>query len=305
MNEQNNKASNVPTEVRHEPSNVPSTSFGTVDLLTEDGLNQAKLFLAQYITSEKGGIKSIADGIAILARAQDLKLPFTTCVEHIHVINHKTGVDVHIIKSLLLRAGVSWERVKDYTPQYNYTDGTTIYLETQLPDYCVKCRNAKEAEDKTDGETVGVYPVAYYKDLKGNIYNEFEISDKCVKALNIAHANKIAAEGNFPIIRIPAQPVDFVTEFKFNRKRLVYGQVQEMTCYSRFSYSEAVVAEFFVKDTYKKYARIMIDHRAFTLGARDIADDLIMGVMESSELGIINDDPSLIVPDYTEVVDED
>ena len=304
MSEQDNKASNVPTEVRHETSNVPSTGFGTVDLLTEEGINQAKLFLAQYIASEKGGIKSIADGIAILARAQDLKLPFTTCVEHIHVINHKTGVDVHIIKSLLLRAGVSWERVKDYTPQYNYTDGTTIYLETQLPDYCVKCRNAKEAEDKTNGETVGVYPVAYYQDLKGNIYNEFQISDKCVKALNTAHANKIAAEGKFPIIRIPAQPVDYVTKFKFVRKRLVYGQVQEMTCYSHFSYSEAVKADFFTKDTYLKYARIMIDHRAFTLGARDIADDLIMGVMESSELGIINDDPSLIVPDYTEVIDD-
>lgn len=305
MNEQNNKTSNKSTELRHNASSTVGTGFGELNLFSQDGLDKAKLFLAQYITSEKGGIKSIADGIAILARAQDLNLPFTTCVEHIHVINHKTGVDVHIIKSLLLRAGVSWERVKDYTPQYNYTDGTTIYLETQLPDYCVKCRNAKEAESKTDGDTIGVYPVAYYQDLKGNIYNEFQISDKCVKAINTAHAQKIAAEGKFPIIRIPAQPVDYVTEFKFVRKRLVYGQVQEMTCYSHFSYSEAVKADFFTKDTYIKYARIMIDHRAFTLGARDIADDLIMGVMESSELGIINDDPSLIVPDYTEVVDED
>ena len=304
MNEQSNKPSNVPTKLRHDTSSELSTGFDTVNLLTEEGINKAKLFLAQYITSEKGGIKSIADGIAILARAQDLKLPFTTCVEHIHVINHKTGVDVHIIKSLLLRAGVSWERVKDYTPQYNYTDGTTIYLETQLPDYCVKCRNAKEAEDKTNGDTVGVYPVAYYQDLKGNIYNEFQVNDKCVKAINLIHAQKIAAEGKFPIIRIPAQPVDYITEFKFNRKRLVYGQVQDMTVYSHFSYSEAVKADFFVKDTYQKYARIMIDHRAFTLGARDIADDLIMGVMESSELGIINDDPSLIVPDYTEVVED-
>lgn len=305
MDGQTDKTSKGSTELATKQSNALSTGFDKIDLLSEDGLNRAKLFLAQYITSEKGGIKSIADGIAILARAQDLNLPFTTCVEHIHVINHKTGVDVHIIKSLLLRAGVSWERVKDYTPQYNYTDGTTIYLETQLPDYCVKCRNAKEAEDKTNDDTVGVYPVNYYQDLKGNIYNEFQVSDKCVKAINTAHAQKIAAEGKFPIIRIPAQPIDYVTEFQFTRLKLVYGQLQKMTVTSRFSYSEAVKADFFTKDTYQKYARIMIDHRAFTLGARDIADDLIMGVMESSELGIINDDPSLIVPDYTEVINED
>lgn len=303
MDEQSNKTSKSSTELRHTTSSTPSTGFDKLDLLSESGIDKAKLFLTQFISSEKGGIKSIADGIAIMARAQDLNLPFTTCVEHIHVINHKTGVDVHIIKSLLLRAGVSWERVKDYTPQYNYTDGTTIYLETQLPDYCVKCRNAKDAEAKTNDDVVGVYPLAYYQDLKGNIYNEFQISDKCVKAINTAHAQKIAAEGKFPIIRIPAQPVDYVTEFKFTRKKLVYGQVQEMTVSSRFSYSEAVKADFFTKDTYQKYARIMIDHRAFTLGARDIANDLIMGVMETTELGIINDDPTLIVPEY-EVLDE-
>lgn len=300
MDEQSNKTSNGSTELITKESNALSTGFDKIDLLSEDGLNRAKLFLTQYITSEKGGIKSVADGIAILARAQDLNLPFTTCVEHIHVINHKTGVDVHIIKSLLLRAGVSWERVKDYTPLYNYTDGTTIYLETQLPDYCVKCRNAKEAESKTTDDTVGVYPVSYYQDLKGNIYNEFQVSDKCVKAINTAHAQKIAAEGKFPIIRIPAQPIDFVTEFRFTRLKVVYGQIQKMTVSSHFSYSEAVKADFFTKDTYQKYARIMIDHRAFTLGARDIADDLIMGVMETSELGLINDDPTLITPEYVD-----
>lgn len=76
-------------------------------------------------------------------RAQDMQLPFSTCIEHIHVVNGKTGVDVHIIKALLSRAGVVWECTKDYTPQYQYTDGNTVYLETQLPQYCVKCATPK------------------------------------------------------------------------------------------------------------------------------------------------------------------
>lgn len=301
MNEQKQTSNELATT----DSNELNTSLSKVNLLSEDGLAKAKLFLTQFMASEKGGIKSINDGIAIMARAQDLKLPFTTCVEHIHVINHKTGVDVHIIKSLLLRAGVSWERTKDYTPQYNYTDGTTIYNETQLPDYCVKCRNAKEAEEQTDFDkgTVGVYPLAYYQDLSGRVYNEFEVSDKCERAKNVLHANKLKSEGKFPVIRIPAQPIDFICEFEFTRRKLVLGKVQEMKVKSRFSYNEAVAAEFFTKDTYKKYARIMIDHRAFTLGARDIADDLIMGLMEETELGFVNDD-TLETPEYVEINEE-
>ena len=120
-------------------------------------------------------------------RAQDLQLPFSTCIEHIHVVSGKTVADIHIIKSLLSRAGVTWECTKDYTPQYQYTDGNTIYIETQLPQYCVRCRTAKEAEEFTKtnkDEKVGVYPVKWYKDLANRIYNEFQVSAQCVEAIN-------------------------------------------------------------------------------------------------------------------------
>lgn len=38
------------------------------------------------------------------------------------------------------------------------------------------------------------------------------------------------------------------------------------------------------KDTYKKYPKIMISHRAFVYGAREIANDLIMGCLSTEEL---------------------
>lgn len=265
-----------------------NAGLSAINLFDETQLVKAEAFLKRIMASDKGGIKSLNEGFAILMRAQDLQLPFSTCIEHIHVINGKTGVDIHIVKSLLLRAGVTWECTKDYTPQYQYTDGNTIYLETQLPQYCVKCATAKEASDKTTDDVVGVYPVKWYTDLKGNIYNEFQVTDKCVVAINKQHANKLVAEGKFPIIRIAAQPIDFVTEYKFSRRiKLVDGTIKEMTATSHFSYTEANTAELFVKDTYKKYARILIGHRAFTLGARDIGADVLMGVMESGELKIV------------------
>lgn len=264
-----------------------NTGLRVLNLLDEKQLAQAEVFLKKVIASDKGGIKSVNEGLAVLMRAQDLQLPFSTCIEHIHVINGKTGIDVHVIKSLLSRAGVTWECTKDYTPQYQYTDGNTIYIETQLPDYCVKCRTAKEAESKTTDDVVGVYPVKWFADLKGNLYNEFQVSDKCVVAINKAHAAKLATEGKFPIIRVAAQPVDFVTEYKFTRYKIINGKERVTTCTSHYSFSEAQTAELFTKDTYKKYARVLIGHRAFTLGARDIASDALMGCQETSELKIV------------------
>lgn len=291
MNKQEESKNGVSSRALTTRHNEQNTGLTVVNLLDEKQLASAEVFLKKFMSSEKGGIKSIADGLSILARAQDLQLPFTTCIEHIHVINGKTGIDIHIIKSLLSRAGIVWKCTKDYVPQYQYTDGNTIYIETQLPQYCVKCRTPQEAIDATKDEIVGVYPVHWYSDLKGNIYNEFEISDKCVKAINRQHALKVANEGKFPVIRIPAQPIDFVTEYEFTRRYMINDKEVISTVVSHYSFSEAKTADLFSKDTYKKYARIMIGNRAFTYGARDIASDILMGCMETTELKIVENAP--------------
>lgn len=284
--------------IRHDEA---ATGLRVLNLLDEKQLASAEVFLKKIIASSKSGITNVNDGLAVLMRTQDLQLPFSSCIEHIHVVNGKTSVDIHIIKSLLSRAGVTWECTKDYAPQYQYTDGNTIYNETQLPDYCVKCRTANDAlkvTEESKGDNIGVYPVKWYTDLSGKKYNEFQLSDKCKIALNQVHAQKLKSEGAFPVIRIPAVPVDYVTEYKFTRLKIVCNQVIKTTATSHFSYTEAATAQFFEKDTYKKYPRVMIGHRAFTLGARDIASDILMGVLETSEHALIDS-----AVDYT--IDED
>lgn len=268
-----------------------NTGIHVLNLLDEKQLANAEVFLKKIIATEKGGVKSVNEGLAILMRAQDLRLPFSTCIEHIHVINGKTGVDVHIVKALLSRAGIVWETTKDYVPQYKYTDGNNVYDETLLPQYCVKCRTKAEAESKTDDEIVGVYPLKYYKDLKGRVYNEFQINEQCIKCINLPQAMKVAQEGKFPVIRTQATPTDYVTEYEFTRYKEICGKTVEIHAVGHFSFSEANVAGFFEKDTYKKYARIMIGHRAFSLGAKEIASDILMGVMETSELKLVEDVP--------------
>lgn len=263
MNEVETKAEeNHGLSVRHDDVN---TGIRVLNLLDEKQLANAEVFLKKIIATDKGGVKSVNEGLAILMRAQDLRLPFSTCIEHIHVINGKTGLDVHIAKALLSRAGIVWKITKDYVPQYKYTDGNSVYDETHIPDYCVKCRNQKEAESKTTDDVIGVYPLRYYIDLKGNIYDEFQISSKCVKCINTIQATKVAQEGNYPVVRTAAKPIDFVTEYKFTRYKKIYGKVIEVHATGHFSYVEAAQADLFTKDTFKKYTRIMIGHRAFSM----------------------------------------
>ena len=296
--EKSNGGSACALSIRHDEA---ATGLKVFNLLDENQLASAEVFLKKLMTTEKGGIKSVNEGLALIMRAQDLQLPFSSCIEHIHLVSGKTVADIHIIKSLLSRAGVTWECTKDYTPQYQYTDGNTIYLETQLPDYCVKCQTADKAtklSEESNGDKIGVYPVKWYTDLAGKKYNEFQISNKCKIAINPTHAQKLKAEGAFPVIRIPAVPIDYVTEYKFKRFHRIMGKIVEQNAISHFSYSEAVTADFFSKETYKKYARIMIGHRAFTLGARDIASDILMGVLEETENAVI--DGTLDTIDLTE-----
>ena len=92
--------------------------FNALNLFDPKQLAAAEAFLTKVMRSKKGGFDNINDGLAVLMRAQDLNLPFSSCLEHIHVINGKTGVDIHIVKALLLKAGCTWRCLKDYQTLY-------------------------------------------------------------------------------------------------------------------------------------------------------------------------------------------
>lgn len=279
------------TSITKKNIELNSVSKFDFNLLDRKQVDNATYFLDKIIRSEKGGIKNVNDGLAILMRAQGLNIPFSTAIEHIHVINGKTGVDVHVIKALLSRAGVTWRCINDYSPLYEYTDGINVYIDGKLPDYVIKCKSQKEAEEKrkTDLENISeyvyVYPVTWYSDFNGNMYRNYNLNNKFAIAINSLQASEIAKSGKIPIYRIPAQPVDYITKYEFTRTI----RNKEVTCISSFSYTEAQTAGMFEKETYKKYPKVLISHRAFTYGARDIASDVIMGCMETTELKIVTD----------------
>lgn len=270
---------------------LSENKINTLNFFNEKELLAAENFLTKITRSEKGGIKTVNDGLAILMRAQDLKLPFSSCIEHIHCINGKTGVDIHIIKALLLRAGCTWNLIRDYQPLYEYTDSINVYIDGSLPEYAVKCLSQKEAEtkakedfDKNITDKVYVYPVKWYSDFNGNVYRDYQLNTKQFGiAINKQQVQEIAKANKIPVYRIPNKPVDYITEYEIHRTI----NNKPVTAIGHFSYSEAVSADMFTKDTYKKYPRILIGHRAFTYAAREIASDVLFGVMETTELKIV------------------
>ena len=266
---------------------TPKFSSNVLGVFTPKQTAELEVFLTKYIRSDKAGIKSVQDGLAIAMRAKDLRLPFSTCAEHIHVVNGKTGVDVHIAKALLLKGSVSWECIEDYHALYEYTDGFNAYVEDKLPNGCVKVRTAAEAAEKLkanpDSDNIYVYPVKYYKDYNNNIYKDYQLNASFGIAVNQAHAQKIASEKKIPVYRIPAVPIDYITSYRFTRK--VGDKI--MTSVGKFTYKEAVAAKCFDKTTYQLYPKIMIGHRAWFYGARDCAADLLMGCMSIDELNSV------------------
>ena len=258
----------------------------------EAELVQLKSFLTQYVRSEKSGIKSIEDGIAIALRARDLKLPFSSCAEHIHIVQGKTGLDVHITKALLLKGSVTYEKVDNYRALYEYTDGFNVYDEDKLPADVVKVINSTIAKSRNDddakngvaGETIYVYPVKFYKDFANNIYREYQLDSRFQPVANVNDAKTAKAAGKIPVYRIPNVPIDYVTTYKFSRN--ISGKIMEIT--SSFSYKDAQQAGLLEKDTYKNYPKVLISHRAFAYGAREIADDLLMGCLSIEEIKTIN-----------------
>lgn len=283
--ESNPKRNQLPAHIQN------MNGLASVNLFNPKELAAAEALMEKLMRSEKGGIKSVNEGISILLRAKDLNLPFSTCIEHIHVINGKTGVDIHVIKALLLRAACHWECLCDYQALYEYTDGFNVFNENNLPEYCIRCNNSKEALDKASkdesGEHMYVYPVRFYKDVNGNIYRDYQLNANRAAFQIISHisqAKAVLEQKKMPVFLIPAVPIDYITKYKIYRK---IGD-SYMSSIGSFTYSEAVAAGLFEKDTYKKYARILIEHRAFTYAARDIASDILFGVMETTELKIVN-----------------
>lgn len=238
----------------------------TIELFKDDGIpasyEDRLTFFTNIAKSAVIGIKDPSHGLIVYQRAKELGIGWANAINHMAFINGKLGIDIHIVKAILSKpgSGITWEKIKDYEPVYEYTNGKAKFRSSELP---------KEAVVVTT------------------------LSDK-------------VEEGKFGVVLLPTrvvekngvktpvyEPIDYVTSYLFKRKKKhIDGTFIDVSSLGTFSWSDAILAqlpfdkkgELSPDSAWQKYRKLMIDHRAFTFGARDIASDLLLGCYELTEL---------------------
>jgi len=79
--------------------------------------------------------------------------------------------------------------------------------------------------------------------------------------------------------------IDFITEYTLTRKiKQIDGTYKNLIAKGSFSLLEAKQAELLTKDNWNKYPKRMLEARAFAVASREIADDLLHGIMLPDEV---------------------
>jgi hypothetical protein len=241
------------TVAKAKPNNVGMTLNNDNNSL----LSQWQPIINSLVESPGSGIRNEGDALLVLLKAHELGIGFANAIPHIHVINGKSGIDIHIIKAILTKpkTGVRWTLVNNFTPIFEAVLYTKITTDTMnLPENAIKVAK-----------------------LSGN-----PMVDKYVTEGKVPYVLKPNANGKYV-------PTDYITTYEFTRKKKDIDDTWIIDTYtSSFTWSEAVNAGLVTKDVWAKWGKTMLDHRAFTPGARAIASDLLMGNYSYEELLTIN-----------------
>lgn len=220
------------------------------------------LILDTLVKSGKIPAQSVEEAAVYYLKSKELNIPFLTSMSHMHIINGKSGVDVHVLKALLLRAGgIIWDVIRDFEPQYEYTDGTNVLI----------------------------FP--------------FDVPHPYKVVWNADTTNEAKRDGLIPISRKKTSASTWVTEYSFQRQiKMLNGTINTLTAKGKFSYSDAIANGLHLKkdgtindkSPWITYPSMMVDHRAWTFGARAIGSDILFGLMELSELYDLNKKPYIV-----------
>ena len=242
-------------------------SVSTLQTLGVDNgsYSQQMQMFAEIVKDSNTGITTVAMAMMLHQKAKELQIPWANAVPHMHLIKGKLGVDIHIIKAIMSRpsSGIYVEKLEDYKPLYEYTDSTynKVWHEDDLPPTAHKVFSFKEPVP--DGMFAVTILPFLEKDKAGTVIGQ----------------------------RI--KPIDFRTKYKFTRRKINSEGVWVTDVrIGSFSRSEAYQAQLpldrngnvSADSNWVKYEKLMIDHRAYTFTARDIASDLLMGCYETQEL---------------------
>jgi len=234
----------------------------SVDMLP---INEQLAFFTKIAEDSNTGVTSPAMALLLYNKAKELRIGWANAMSHMQVIKGKAGIDIHILKAIISRpgTGIRVELLEDYVPLYYYTDKTfsITWTTDTLPKNATVVPNFENVAGIELPVIIAPTPTGY--DKSGNVTG------------------------------VAIVPYDYRTTYRFTRKKKdIDGSFYTETVTSSFSWQQALTARLpFDKNgnlnpdsNWQKYPYLMIDHRAYTFGARKIASDLIMGCYELQEL---------------------
>lgn len=246
-----------------------AVSVKETGLTVPSTFDESLKFFTEIARGANTGVKTAGDAMLLYQKAKELGVGWGNAIPHMHVIGGKGGIDIHIVKALLSKpgSGVTWEHIEDNVPLYQYMgEDQQIYLEHELPPNYIIITNFKETPAIEGKFRVAILPTNIEPDPKKTpIYKKL--------------------------------PVNWRSTYIFSRKKKdIDGTFIKVTAKGTFSWQEAVQAglpfdrkgEINPDAAWNAYRSLMINTRAFTFGAREIASDLLMGNYEVTELFDIN-----------------
>lgn len=233
-------------------------------------LNDPADIIANYMISKEMGIHPMTalmlgqkikrTSISSVIRGKALGLDPITSIEKIHYINDaSSSTGVDVLSAVLLKNGITIEVINEHTPVH-----ATINM-----DVTTDVKNPVLLEK-------GEYEVN--KDKYNVVYLKTDSSEYSKDKINVLRSK---------------ETIDIITTIKFTRT-FTNGKIQEVIV-SRYLSDYKHLKD---KDNWENYSKDMLYNRVFGIGARRIANDLIFGMYENSEIADLDNKVQLKVDDF-------
>lgn len=235
------------------------------ELVTFKSLDELRAYGDEMAKTGFTPLKSGKDIVAAILTGQELGLKPMFSANNIYPINGKATLGVHAINKLLLENGIITEKIRDFEPCVNFVmkgeDGLAALIDSNGKDV----KRVADADGNFTKAPEGSSPIVLREGFVDEAPADHEVKGKKI--------------------------VNYKTVIKMTRKmRQPDGTFKDLVVIGSFSTKEAAsviinkVGETLLsKDNWRNYPKTMTYTRAFTFTAKEIADDILGGLPETSE----------------------
>jgi hypothetical protein len=238
------QVSNAVLSLQQNLSTLPSTNSYSDIAESAVALQHMTAIANVLIKGKLCPFKRPEDVIIAMITGKQYGLPFMSSINGIYVIKDRPTMSTHLIRGLIIKAKIIFKKINDYEPIYVFYQGKP------------------KADNPTELELIPVAGGGYKELFRGT--KDEEPSIPHIKGTKV---------------------VDYITTYLFKRKIKMPDDTWEtLEVRSSFRYTDAHRAGLLAKDNWKNYPSRMLDAKAFNIGAKEIADDILGGMYSVNEL---------------------